>query len=86
MLIPSKANALNDIFPVFTAAYAKGAAETLVGNVTGSDEWKQAGEQIKSEATDAIRQAADNRQPADDATLAGKAEKAAEQGEWTGCL
>jgi hypothetical protein len=51
----------------------------MIGKATGSQDWQQAGEQIKSDATDAIRTAAQNKPEADESTTTGKAEKLAEQ-------
>ena len=47
----------------------------MIGKATGSQDWQQAGEQIKSDATDAIRTAAQNKPEADESTTTGKAEK-----------
>ncbi len=61
------------------AEYVKGAAESLVGDVTGSKDWKEAGEEIKQDATEAIRNAAQTTEKADDSTATGKAQTLAEK-------
>ncbi|KAF1840658.1 uncharacterized protein K460DRAFT_295145 [Cucurbitaria berberidis CBS 394.84] len=43
------------------AQYAKGAAEETIGNVTGNQAWKASGAQDKSQAVDAMKSAAQNR-------------------------
>ncbi|KAF1826434.1 uncharacterized protein K489DRAFT_428800 [Dissoconium aciculare CBS 342.82] len=63
------------------AQYVKGAAEGLVGNVTGSEAWKASGEQDTKAGVDAMKQASANRDP--QASGFGKAEELA--GKAVGC-
>ncbi|QIX02063.1 hypothetical protein AMS68_007580 [Peltaster fructicola] len=63
------------------AQYVKGAAEAVVGSVTGSEEWKSSGESDKSAGIDAMKQASANRDPQKDGF--GKVEELA--GKATGC-
>nr|POF15993.1 hypothetical protein CFP56_76743 [Quercus suber] len=63
------------------AQYVKGAAEEVVGNVTGAQDWKQSGEQDKSAGIDAMKTASANRDP--NASGFGKVEEVA--GQAVGC-
>ncbi|KAJ4380427.1 hypothetical protein N0V86_003782 [Didymella sp. IMI 355093] len=45
------------------AQYVKGAAEGLVGSVTGNQAWATSGEQDKNQAIDAMKAASENRDP-----------------------
>ncbi|KAK0643699.1 hypothetical protein B0T16DRAFT_187931 [Cercophora newfieldiana] len=63
------------------AEYIKGAAETTIGNLTGSHAWTTSGEQDKAHAKAAMKAATENRDPA--ASGYGKAEELA--GKLTGC-
>ncbi|KAK5115954.1 hypothetical protein LTR62_000410 [Meristemomyces frigidus] len=60
------------------AQYVKGAAEGVVGSVTGAEAWKTSAEQDKSAGIDAMKQASANRDPQRDGfgsveQMAGKA-------------
>ncbi|EKG19410.1 hypothetical protein MPH_03273 [Macrophomina phaseolina MS6] len=63
------------------AEYIKGAAESAIGSVTGSNAWQKSGEQDKAHAVDAMKQASANRDPANSGY--GKVEEVA--GRVTGC-
>ncbi|GME23162.1 uncharacterized protein LTHEOB_9173 [Neofusicoccum parvum] len=63
------------------AEYIKGAAESTIGAVTGSNAWQKSGEQAKAHAVDAMKQASADRDPASSGY--GKAEEIA--GRVTGC-
>ncbi|KAK3317987.1 hypothetical protein B0H66DRAFT_602590 [Apodospora peruviana] len=63
------------------AEFIKGAAESVIGNITGSHAWTTTGEQDKAHAKASMKQAAENRDPA--ASGYGKVEEVA--GKWTGC-
>ncbi|KAF4307231.1 hypothetical protein GTA08_BOTSDO05075 [Botryosphaeria dothidea] len=63
------------------AEYIKGAAESAIGSVTGSNAWQKSGEQDKAHAVDTMKQASANRDPASSGY--GKAEELA--GRVTGC-
>lgn len=63
------------------AEYAKGAAESTIGSVTGSQAWTSSGEQAKAHAVDTMKAAGEARDPA--AQGYGKAEQ--KLGEVTGC-
>ncbi|KAI0448066.1 hypothetical protein F4803DRAFT_496339 [Xylaria telfairii] len=43
--------------------YVKGAAETAIGNITGSHAWKTSGEQAKAHAVDTMKSAGEHRDP-----------------------
>ncbi|PHH65083.1 hypothetical protein CDD81_3481 [Ophiocordyceps australis] len=58
--------------------YAKGAAETVIGDVTGSEAWKTSGQQDKAAGLSTMQQAEDKRDGATQGygrmeELAGKA-------------
>ncbi|KAI4761020.1 hypothetical protein E4T52_06836 [Aureobasidium sp. EXF-3400] len=61
--------------------YVKGAAEGVIGNVTGNAAWQQSGETDKSSGIDAMKAASQNRDPATDGY--GKVEEVA--GRLSGC-
>ncbi|KAK4161562.1 hypothetical protein QBC43DRAFT_372291 [Cladorrhinum sp. PSN259] len=63
------------------AEYLKGAAESAIGSVTGSNAWTASGEQDKAHAKASLQQATENRDP--QAAGYGKAEEIA--GKLTGC-
>ncbi|OTA60433.1 hypothetical protein K449DRAFT_82790 [Hypoxylon sp. EC38] len=62
------------------AEYIKGATESTIGSVTGSQAWTSSGEQAKAHAVDAMKAASENRDPSHGF---GKAEQ--KLGEITGC-
>ncbi|KAM4067177.1 hypothetical protein HRG_001168 [Hirsutella rhossiliensis] len=62
------------------AQYAKGVAESTIGNVTGSEAWKKSGEQDQAAGVDAMKQAGENR---DSTQGYGKVEEMA--GKAVGC-
>ncbi|KAI1384583.1 uncharacterized protein F4822DRAFT_415633 [Hypoxylon trugodes] len=45
------------------AEYIKGATESTIGSVTGSQAWTTSGEQAKAHAVDAMKAAGENRDP-----------------------
>ena len=55
------------------AQYAKGAVEEVIGNVTGSQAWKDSGVHDKQEATEKMRAA--NQGPTDNSIISGTTEK-----------
>ncbi|PFH61531.1 hypothetical protein XA68_17108 [Ophiocordyceps unilateralis] len=61
--------------------YAKGAIESAIGNITGSQPWKESGEQDKASATAAMRKAGEQRDASSQGY--GKAEELA--GKLAGC-
>ncbi|KAJ9626518.1 hypothetical protein H2203_004151 [Taxawa tesnikishii (nom. ined.)] len=61
--------------------YVKGAAEGVIGSVTGNQEWANSGSSDKQAGIDAMKAASANRDPARDGY--GKAEEVA--GRMTGC-
>ncbi|KAK4894067.1 hypothetical protein LTR27_007651 [Elasticomyces elasticus] len=61
--------------------YAKGAAEEMIGNVTGAQAWTASGGQDKSAGIDAMKAASANRDP--QASGFGKVEEMA--GKVSGC-
>ncbi|RYP63480.1 hypothetical protein DL771_009273 [Monosporascus sp. 5C6A] len=63
------------------AEYVKGAAESAIGSVTGSQAWTSSGEQSKAHAVDTMKAAGEARDPATQGY--GKAEQ--KLGEVTGC-
>jgi uncharacterized protein YjbJ (UPF0337 family) len=63
------------------AQYAKGAVEETIGNVTGSQAWKDSGAHDKQEAVDQMRAA--NQGPSDSSTISGATEK--KIGNMVGC-
>ncbi|RYP25389.1 hypothetical protein DL767_008411 [Monosporascus sp. MG133] len=63
------------------AEYVKGAAESAIGSVTGSQAWTSSGEQAKAHAVDTMKAAGEARDPATQGY--GKAEQ--KLGEVTGC-
>ncbi|RYP83214.1 hypothetical protein DL769_001410 [Monosporascus sp. CRB-8-3] len=63
------------------AEYVKGAAESTIGSVTGSQAWTSSGEQAKAHAVDTMKAAGEARDPATQGY--GKAEQ--KLGEVTGC-
>ncbi|RYP92677.1 hypothetical protein DL770_001190 [Monosporascus sp. CRB-9-2] len=63
------------------AEYVKGAAESAIGNVMGSQAWTSSGEQAKAHAVDTMKAAGEARDPATQGY--GKAEQ--KLGEVTGC-
>ncbi|RYP04709.1 hypothetical protein DL764_004259 [Monosporascus ibericus] len=63
------------------AEYVKGAAESTIGSVTGSQAWTGSGEQAKAHAVDTMKAAGEARDPATQGY--GKAEQ--RLGEVTGC-
>ncbi|KAK4097818.1 hypothetical protein N658DRAFT_569096 [Parathielavia hyrcaniae] len=63
------------------AEYIKGAAESTVGNLTGSQAWRASGEQDKAHARAAMQAVAEHRDPAKSGY--GRAEEIA--GSLTGC-
>ncbi|PTB67699.1 hypothetical protein BBK36DRAFT_1168078 [Trichoderma citrinoviride] len=62
------------------AQYIKGLGESTIGSISGSQAWSASGEQDKAAAVDAMRKAADKRDPNQGY---GKAEEWA--GKLTGC-
>ncbi|KAL1644773.1 hypothetical protein SLS58_004238 [Diplodia intermedia] len=63
------------------AEYVKGAAESTIGSLTGSNAWQKSGEQAKAHAVDAMKQASADRDPATSGY--GRVEEMA--GKVTGC-
>ncbi|THY66771.1 hypothetical protein D6C97_01340 [Aureobasidium pullulans] len=63
------------------AQYVKGAAEGVIGSVTGNAAWQQSGETDKQGGIDAMKSASQNRDPATDGY--GKVEEVA--GKLSGC-
>ncbi|KAK3389538.1 hypothetical protein B0H63DRAFT_101377 [Podospora didyma] len=63
------------------AEYIKGAAESVIGNVTGSHAWTTSGEQDKAHAKAQLKAATESRNPATDGY--GRVEEIA--GKVTGC-
>ncbi|KAI4728066.1 hypothetical protein E4T49_04206 [Aureobasidium sp. EXF-10728] len=63
------------------AQYVKGAAEGVIGSVTGNTAWQQSGETDKQTGIDAMKAASENRDPATDGY--GKVEEVA--GKLSGC-
>ncbi|KAI5269995.1 hypothetical protein E4T47_06612 [Aureobasidium subglaciale] len=63
------------------AQYVKGAAEGVIGNVTGNTAWQQSAETDKQGGIDAMKAASANRDPAIDGY--GKVEEVA--GKLSGC-
>ncbi|KAI5199060.1 hypothetical protein E4T39_06429 [Aureobasidium subglaciale] len=63
------------------AQYVKGAAEGVVGSVTGNTAWQQSAETDKQGGIDAMKAASANRDPATDGY--GKVEEVA--GKLSGC-
>ncbi|CAF1021407.1 unnamed protein product [Rotaria sp. Silwood1] len=55
------------------AQYVKGAIEETIGNVTGSQAWKDSGTHDKQEATEKMRAA--NHGPSDSSLISGTTEK-----------
>ncbi|KAI1432322.1 hypothetical protein GGR50DRAFT_617375 [Xylaria sp. CBS 124048] len=45
------------------AEYVKGATESTIGSVTGSEAWKSSGEQAKAHAVDTMKAASERRDP-----------------------
>ncbi|KAI0024759.1 hypothetical protein F4780DRAFT_724878 [Xylariomycetidae sp. FL0641] len=62
------------------AEYVKGAAESTIGSVTGSQAWTSSGEQAKAHAVDTMKAAGEQRDPSQGY---GKAEQ--KLGQMTGC-
>ncbi|KAF9740470.1 hypothetical protein PMIN06_007649 [Paraphaeosphaeria minitans] len=62
------------------AQYVKGAAEEMVGQVTGLPNWKSSGQEDKTAAVDAMKKASENRDPSQG--MGGIEEKA---GNLVGC-
>jgi len=63
------------------AQYAKGAIEETIGNITGSQAWKDSGAHDKQEAVDEMRAA--NQGPSDSSLISGNTEK--KIGNMVGC-
>ncbi|CAF1440110.1 unnamed protein product, partial [Rotaria sordida] len=63
------------------AQYVKGAAETAIGNVTGSQAWKDSGAHDKQEAAEKMRAA--NERTCECPVISGNAEK--KIGHMVGC-
>ncbi|KAI0603060.1 hypothetical protein F4775DRAFT_10746 [Biscogniauxia sp. FL1348] len=63
------------------AEYMKGAAESTIGNLTGSQAWTTSGEQAKSHAVDSMKAAGEAR----DASSRGYGRAEQKMGEMTGC-
>jgi uncharacterized protein YjbJ (UPF0337 family) len=63
------------------AQYVKGAVEETIGNVTGSQTWKDSGAHDKQEAVDKMRAA--NQGPSDSSFISGTTEK--KIGNMVGC-
>ncbi|KAL7627045.1 hypothetical protein AAE478_003821 [Parahypoxylon ruwenzoriense] len=63
------------------AEYIKGAAETAIGGVTGSNAWTSSGEQAKAHAVESMKSASEQRDPSSQGF--GKFEK--RLGQVTGC-
>ncbi len=55
------------------AQYVKGAVEETIGNVTGSQAWKESGAHDKQEAVEKMRAA--NQGPSDSSVISGSTEK-----------
>ncbi|KAL5375763.1 hypothetical protein DPSP01_010992 [Paraphaeosphaeria sporulosa] len=62
------------------AQYVKGAAEEMVGQVTGLPTWKSSGQEDKTTAVDAMKKVSENRDPSQG--MGGIEEKA---GNLVGC-
>ncbi|KAI8966348.1 hypothetical protein F5Y11DRAFT_310093 [Daldinia sp. FL1419] len=62
------------------AEYIKGATESTIGSVTGSQAWTSSGEQAKAHAVDTMKAAGENRDPSQGF---GKVEQ--KLGQATGC-
>eukprot|EP01103_Thecamoeba_quadrilineata_P021417 TRINITY_DN9843_c0_g1_i1.p1 TRINITY_DN9843_c0_g1~~TRINITY_DN9843_c0_g1_i1.p1 ORF type:complete len:107 (+),score=20.92 TRINITY_DN9843_c0_g1_i1:41-322(+) len=62
------------------AEYVKGAAESVIGSITGSQAWTESGEQAKAHAVESMKAASENR---DQTQGYGKIEEIA--GKVTGC-
>ena len=63
------------------AQYVKGAVEETIGNVTGSQAWKDSGVHDKQEAVDKMKAA--NQGPSDSSLISGATEK--KIGNMVGC-
>jgi uncharacterized protein YjbJ (UPF0337 family) len=63
------------------AQYVKGAVEETIGNVTGSQAWKDSGAHDKQEAVEKMRAA--NQGPSDSSLISGSMEK--KMGNMVGC-
>jgi len=63
------------------AKYVQGAAEEVIGSVTGSQEWQNSGDSIKANAVNEMREATQNRNA--ESSGFGKAEQLA--GKAVGC-
>jgi uncharacterized protein YjbJ (UPF0337 family) len=63
------------------AQYVKGAVEETIGNITGSEAWKDSGVQDKQEAVEKMRAA--NQGPSDSSLISGTTEK--KIGNMVGC-
>ncbi|KAI5926583.1 hypothetical protein F4810DRAFT_655074 [Camillea tinctor] len=63
------------------AEYIKGAAESTIGNLTGSQAWTASGEQAKAHAVDSMKAAGEAR----DASAQGYGKVEQKMGELTGC-
>ncbi|KAI4719028.1 hypothetical protein E4T48_04721 [Aureobasidium sp. EXF-10727] len=63
------------------AQYVKGAAEGVIGSVTGNTAWQQSAQSDKQTGIDAMKAASENRDPATDGY--GKVEEVA--GRLSGC-
>ncbi|CAF1459251.1 unnamed protein product [Rotaria sordida] len=63
------------------AQYVKGAVEETIGNVTGSQAWKDSGAHDKQEAAEKLRAA--NQGPSDSSLISGTTEK--KIGNMVGC-
>ena len=63
------------------AQYVKGTVEEAIGNVTGSQDWKDSGVHDKQEAVEKMRAA--NQGPTDNALISGTTEK--KIGNMVGC-
>ena len=63
------------------AQYAKGAVEETIGNITGSQAWKDSGVNDKQEAAEKMRAA--NQGPSDSSFVSGSTEK--KIGNMVGC-
>ncbi|KAI2626573.1 hypothetical protein GGR54DRAFT_476997 [Hypoxylon sp. NC1633] len=61
--------------------YVKGAAESTIGSVTGSQAWTTSGEQAKAHAVDSMKAAGEQRNPSSQGF--GKVEQ--KLGQVTGC-
>ena len=63
------------------AQYVKGAVEQTIGNVTGSQAWKDSGARDKQDAVDKMNAA--NQGPSDSSPISGSTEK--KIGQMVGC-